>query len=69
MAPANPISAVRNLAAGDAAIVDHARLVIARSLEILRECQPGTFLGGQRCKETSCGEAQRPGSAEFESVS
>ncbi|WP_194459903.1 hypothetical protein [Bradyrhizobium sp. CCBAU 53421] len=40
MAQANPISTVSNLAARDAAIVDHARLVLARSLEILRECSP-----------------------------
>lgn len=69
MAPANPISAVRNLAARDAAIVDQARSVISRSLEILRECQPGTFLGRQRRNESSCGEAQRPDPAEFKPVS
>jgi hypothetical protein len=65
-----------SLAVRDAVILNRARTVIAQSLQILRECQPGTFLGdrrhgghsaaGSRASDdpTSTAEAKLPGSTD-----
>ncbi|MBR0874288.1 hypothetical protein JQ633_28305 [Bradyrhizobium tropiciagri] len=58
MTHAEPIhTIVRNSkqAVHDAAIVHRARGIIARSLDILRESQPGTFLGVRRHAEFADG--------------
>ncbi|KWV57041.1 hypothetical protein AS156_03495 [Bradyrhizobium macuxiense] len=48
-----------SLSAYDEAILANARMAIARSLEILRNSQPGTFLGHRR-HGTSARDAQEP---------